>query len=171
MSNNMLVSVLENGRQDVVLSLHGLPDELAAAKPAPDRWSALECMEHIIVVEERFLGWIAHGSVIETPEPSSEKENRLATAVRDRSTRAQAPEAVLPTGRLKTVESALAAFHEVRDLSVRVAKERGEALYAVGVKHARFGDMNGAELLHLLSGHASRHAAQIRETRAIVGAN
>jgi hypothetical protein len=90
----------------------------------------------------------------------------LSTRVQDRSTRAQAPDAVVPTGRYRSVKEAIAAFNQVRDLSVRVAQERGESLYGVGVKHGRFGDMNGAELLHVLAGHANRHAAQIRETRA-----
>jgi hypothetical protein len=165
MPNNVLVSVLEDGRQDVVSSLLDLADAIAATKPAPERWSVLECMEHIVVVEERFLGWIANSAAIEAA-PSPDKEADLGQRVRDRSVRAQAPEAVIPTGRFTSVQAAIQAFNRVRDLSVRVAEERGDALYAVGVKHPRFGEMNGAELVHVMVGHACRHAAQIRETRA-----
>ena len=111
----------------------------------------------------RFFEWIANGSVIETPQQSREKEAQLSAAIADRSHRVQAPEAVVPTSRYATLEEALVAFNRVRDLSVRVAQERGEALYSVGVRHPRFGEMNGAELLHLMSGHGRRHAAQIRE--------
>ena len=167
MSKNVLVSVLEDGRQDVVGSLLNLPDDLAAKKPAPERWSVLECMEHIVVVEERFLGWIANGSAIES-SPSADKEAELGQRVRDRSVRAQAPEAVIPTGRFTSVQSAVDAFNKVRDLSVRVAEERGPSLYSVGVKHPRFGDMNGSELVQIIAGHACRHAAQIRETRSAI---
>ena len=118
-----------------------------------------------MIVEERFLGWIASGSVIEAPQPNPDKEVDLTAKINDRSTRVQAPEAVAPSSRFTTVPEALAAFNRVRDLSVRVAQERGDALYGVGVKHPRFGEMNGAELLHLMSGHGCRHAAQIRELR------
>jgi hypothetical protein len=165
MSKNVLVSVLEDGRQDVVGSVQDLSDALAAKKPAPERWSVLECLEHIVVVEERFLGWIANGSAIEAVR-SADKETQLGQTVRDRSHRAQAPDAVIPTGRFTSVPAAIEAFNKVRDLSVRVAEERGEALYSVGVKHGRFGEMNGAELVHIIAGHACRHAAQIRETRS-----
>ncbi len=167
MSRNVLVSVLEDGRQDVVASLQNLADDLAAKKPAPGRWSALECMEHIVVVEERFLGWLANGSPIEAVE-SREKEAELGAKIRDRSYKAQAPEAVIPTGRFTSVQAAIDAFNRVRDLSVRVAEERGGALFSVGVTHPRFGDMNGAELVHVLTAHACRHAAQIREIRSSV---
>jgi uncharacterized damage-inducible protein DinB len=159
-----LVNVLEEGRQDVVASVAALSDARAAAKPAPDRWSALDCVEHLVIVEERFLGWIANGSVIDAPQPSREKESQLGAAIADRSNKVQAPEAVVPSGRYQTVAEAVEAFNRVRDLSVRIAQERGDALYAVGVKHPRFGDMNAAELLHLMSGHGRRHAAQIRES-------
>ncbi len=165
MSNNVLVAVLEDGRQDVVASVHQLSDDVAATKPAPERWSVLECLEHIVVVEERFLGFLANGAVIE-PSPSRDKEAELSEKVRDRSYQAQAPEAVVPTGRYTSVTEAITAFNRVRDLSVRVAQERADALYGVGVKHGRFGDMNGSELVHVLASHACRHAAQIRETRA-----
>jgi len=163
--SNVLVAVLEEGRQDVVVSVLGLSDAEAATKPAPDRWSVLDCLEHLVIVEERFLGWIANGSVIDTPQLNGEKEAHLGKLITDRTTRVQAPDAVKPGGRFASVEAALEAFNRARDLSVRVAQERGEALYAVGVKHPRFGDMNGAELLYVLSGHGRRHAEQIRETR------
>ena len=39
-------------------------------------------------------------------------------------------------------------------------------LYSVSIEHARFGVMNGVELLHTIAGHARRHAEQIREVRA-----
>ncbi|MEO5922711.1 MAG: DinB family protein [Bryobacteraceae bacterium] len=165
MSNNVLLRVLEDGRQDVVASVLNLPDELAAIKPGPEKWSVLECLEHIVAVEERFLGFLANGAVI-VPTPSDDKEAQLSARVRDRSDRVQAPEAVVPTGRYTSVEEALTAFQRVRDLSVRVAQERGDALYGIGVKHGRFGDINGSELVHVLASHACRHAAQIRETRA-----
>lgn len=158
-----LITVLEEGRQDVIASVAALSDEQAGAKPAPGRWSALDCLEHLVIVEERFLGWIANGSVIDAPQPSGEKAAQLEAAIVDRSHKVQAPEAVVPTGRFRGVAEAVEAFNRVRDLSVRIAQERGDALYGVGVKHPRFGEMNGAELLHLMSGHGRRHAAQIRE--------
>jgi hypothetical protein len=46
-----------------------------------------------------------------------------------------------------------------------IVRERGEMLYTVGARHPRFGDLNGVEVVGLMTAHARRHAAQIRETR------
>jgi len=166
---NVLIAVLEDGRQDVLVSVRDLSDEAAAIKPAPDRWSVLECLEHIVTVEDRFLGWLTTGEMNETPQPDPEKEGRLFGMITDRSTKVQAPEAVVPTGRYANLAVAVDAFNEARDRSTQIARARGTELYGVKVAHARFGEMNGSELLHLLTGHARRHAAQIRETRFAVG--
>lgn len=157
-----LLAVLEDGRRDVLTALQGLSDAQALTKPAPDRWCPLECIEHVVVVEDRFLGWIANGSSIE-PVQDDEKASGLFGMVTNRTVKAQAPEAVRPTGRFQTVAEAVEAFNAARDRSVQVVKARSSELLSVGVKHPRFGDMNAAELIHLISGHACRHAAQIRE--------
>jgi hypothetical protein len=157
-----MLGVLEDGRQDVLGSLAGMSDAQAATRPAPERWSPLECMEHIVTVEHRFLGWIATGTPIE-PEQNDEKARQLFGMVTNRTMKAQAPEAVIPTGKYTTVAEAVAEFNDARDRTVQIVKARSAELFGVGVKHPRFGDMNAAELVHLMTGHACRHAAQIRE--------
>lgn len=168
MSVQTLATVLEEGRVFVLEAVRDVPAEHAAAKPGPDRWSVLECMEHIVIVEERFMGWIISGREI-TPDASWEKETKLSTMVVDRSFKAVAPEAARPDGRFKTIAEAVEAFNEARDRTARMVEKRGAELYAVGITHPRFGDMNGVELVHILSGHAKRHAAQIREVREQLG--
>ena len=162
-----LVAALEDGRQQVVSAVNGLADRAAATKPAADRWSVLECLEHIASVEHRFLGF-ATGDTYDAPRIDPARERLLAEQVVDRSTRREAPEAVVPTGRFQSVTAALAAFNEARDTSVRFAQDQGDRLYTIKAAHPRFGELNGAELLHLIIGHALRHLAQIRETREAV---
>jgi len=40
---------------------------------------------------------------------------------------------------------------------------RLESLYSAGVNHPFFGRINAAELMHLIDGHARRHAEQVQE--------
>ena len=136
--------------------------EQASAKNVPDGWSVLECVEHVAFVEERYLSWILKGRVIE-PQRDAEKEMRLFSTIRSRLTKVDATEVLRPRGRFKTLAEALAEFEAVRERSIQLAQERGEALYSVGIKHPYFGRLNGAELLQLIDGHARRHADQIRE--------
>ena len=163
-----LVAALEDGRQQVVSAVNGLADRAAATKPAADRWSVLECLEHMASVEHRFLSFAGTGDTYAAPRIDPARERDLAERVRDRSTKRAAPEAVVPTGRFQSVTAALAAFNEARDTSVRFAQDQGDRLYTIKAAHPRFGELNGAELLHLVNGHALRHVAQIRETREAV---
>lgn len=163
-----LSAFLEEERQHLLSALQDLSSEQASTKPGPDRWSILECLEHLTIVEERFLGWIVNGREI-MPDSNWEKQTKLFNTATDRSFRVQAPEAALPAGQFATLREAVAAFTAARGRTARIVAERGPALYAIGVKHPRFGDMNGIELLHVLTGHARRHAAQIREIRDALG--
>jgi hypothetical protein len=158
-----LITLLEAGRRDFLEATNDISPLHASTKPGPNTWSVLECIEHVAFVEGRFQGWIANGTPIE-PRRDTDKEIRLFTTVRSRATKVQAPEAVRPQGRFETLEAALAAFNETRDLSIQLVQERGDSLYSIGATHPRFGAMNGVELIHLIDGHARRHAEQIRET-------
>jgi DinB superfamily len=159
-----LTGILEAGRQDFLDASHDISPEQASTKPAPDCWSVLECIEHVIVVEERYLGWISSGSAV-APRRNAEREIRLFTIVRNRLTKVETPEVLRPGGRFRSLADALAEFKAVRDRSVHLVQERGEGLYSIGVQHPYFGSLNGAELIQLIDGHTRRHADQIREIR------
>lgn len=154
--------MLEAGRRDFLEATRDISAERAAAKPLDEGWTVLECIEHVVAVEKRYLGWIASGTAIE-PRRDGDREMRLFATIRNRLTKLEAPEALRPHGRFDTLPAAVAEFNAARDQSVLAAKERGDAIYAIGAKHPRFGNLNGAELLHLMDGHARRHADQIRE--------
>jgi hypothetical protein len=156
-----LTAILEAGRRDSLDATRNISPEQASAKPARECWSVLECIEQ--VVEGRYLGWISNGAAI-APQRNPEKELRLFTIVRSRLTKVESPEAVRPRGRFVTLAIALAEFEAVRDRSVQVVQERGDALYSGGTTHPGFGNLNGAEMVQLIDGHARRHADQIRET-------
>jgi hypothetical protein len=159
-----LIEVLESGRHDVLDAVDGVTEAVSLARPSPDRWSVLECLEHVVLVEERFQGWLENGtSIASVPKP--ENEGRLFNMVTDRSFKVTAPEAVVPSGRFRALKEAVLAFNTYRDRSVNIVKDRAEALYTIGAQHARFGELNGVEVIHLIAGHARRHAAQIREMR------
>jgi hypothetical protein len=160
-----LVTILEAGRRDFLDATRNIPLEQASANPGSECWCVLECIEHVVAVEGRYLDWISNGAPI-VPRRDPEKELRLFTIIRNRFTKVEAPKVVLPEGRFDSLITALAEFNAVRDRSVQLVQERGEALYSIGTQHPYFGNLNGPELVHLIDGHARRHADQIRETCA-----
>jgi hypothetical protein len=164
-----IVDDLERSRQEFLAAVAGLPESQAKVRPDPDRWSVLDCVEHVTAVEERFLGFLGAAEKLDTPRIDKEKEAGLLARVPDRSTRAKSPEAVLPTGRFQTLADALDQFNAGRARSVQFAEDRFDDLYFLSSTHPRFGAMNGVEFLIIIAGHCRRHAEQIRETRSALG--
>jgi uncharacterized damage-inducible protein DinB len=161
-----LIEMLEAGRRDVADSVASLSDADALRKPAPSRWSVLECMEHIVFVEGVYLKWLENAARLDAPKRDPEREAWITARVANREWDWRAPEVAMPTGRFRTVAEALAEFDAMRDRTVAAAKARESELLSLQAKHSVLGLMNGAELMRLAAGHASRHAAQIRDVRA-----
>jgi hypothetical protein len=134
-----------------------------SAIPSADCWSVLQCVEHVVAVEERFLDRLQTAERTTEGQRDAQREAGLAARIRDRSTKAVAPEGVQPKGRYVNLDEAAAQFTAVRERTIRYAEERSGELYLVSIDHPRFGRLNGVELLVLMASHAQRHADQIRE--------
>jgi len=156
-----LISVLEAGRRDFLDATRDLSPQQAAERPRGG-WSVLECIEHVVIAEQRYLDWLADGDPI-APDRDSEKELRLFSIMRSRLTKVETPDPLRPAGCFPSLDQALAAFNAVRDRSLQLVRDRGESIYAVSASHPYFGAMNGAEWMQMADGHARRHADQIRE--------
>jgi hypothetical protein len=163
-----IVQNLERSREEFLAAAAGLSETQARLRPDPERWSVLDCVEHVAFVEERFFGWLEKAQKLDAPRRDREKEIKLMMMLPDRSVRVKAPEAVLPVGRFPTLEQAIAQFNARRTRSVQFAEERSNDLYSLAAEHPRFGPVNGVELLIITAGHSRRHAEQIRETRAAI---
>lgn len=161
-----IVQNLGRSREEFLAAAEGLTDEQAKTRPDPERWSVLDCVEHVAFVEERFLGWLNNAKKMDAPRIDKEKEIGLAEQVPDRSVRVKAPAEVVPNGRFETLDQGLAQFQAMRAQSIQFAEEHCDNLYCLAAEHPRFGSVNGVELLIIIAGHARRHAEQIRETRA-----
>jgi hypothetical protein len=164
-----IVQILENSRQEFNAAAGGVSETQAQISPEAGRWSVLECVEHVAIVEDRFLGWLQKAERMETPRVDKQREADLAVRVPDRTNRAQAPEVVRPAGRFASLAQALAQFNATRTRAIQFADQRRGDLYSLASEHPRFGPVNGAELMVIIAGHARRHAAQIREVRAALG--
>lgn len=163
-----IIEILEKSKEDFHAAASGLPESLAATRPEADRWSVLECVEHVATVEDIFLKRLAGGEHTEAPSQDKGKEAALATRIEDRSTRRQAPETVLPRNRFASLAEALEQFHSARSRTVQFARERAADLYTLASAHPAFGPLNGMEALIIIASHSRRHAEQIREARAAI---
>ena len=134
-----------------------------SAAPSADCWSVLQCVEHVVAVEERFFDKLQTAGHTGSGQSDAKREAGLAARITNRSTKSVAPEWVQPRGRYATVDEALAQFNAARECTIRYTEDHFGELYLVSMDHPRFGRLNGVELLVLMAGHAERHAQQIRE--------
>ena len=89
-------------------------------KPGPDRWSVLEVVEHIGIVEN-FLLENTSKNVMQAPAGKPDRDYKstdklVLSAIADRTQRVQAPEPVLPTGR-RSPQEALDPDEKIRSSS------------------------------------------------------
>jgi hypothetical protein len=163
-----IIDILEKSREEFQTAAGGVPESLAKTRPGDNRWSVLDCVEHVATVEEIFLKRLAGGEYLEAPPADKLKEEALAARVVDRSTRRQAPETVVPKGRFTSLAEGLEQFHSARRRTVQFARDRSADLYSLASAHPVFGPLNGVEALIIIANHARRHAEQIREIRVAI---
>ena len=163
-TNAGLIANLKNSSESIREALAGISEEDACRSPGPDRWSALECVEHLTIAEEVVLGRLKNGESLAEPIHLPEREARMAAGVSGRATRVQSPPGALPTGRFGSMTETLERFCAARARTLEFI-ETAPNLRAVQVTHPFFGPVSGYEFVVITASHSLRHAAQIREIR------
>lgn len=161
-----LVDLLASSRDRIETIVAATPEALWTVKPAPDRWSVAEVVEHLVLSEGMIRGfglaalaqpandgWEAVAAAISTAD--------LAARIGDRSQKFQAPEPLQPTGTL-TREAALRQFAAERAVTLELVRSTTAPLKA-HTAEGPAGVMNVAQWLTLVGAHTNRHAAQAQE--------
>ncbi len=144
-----------------------------AWKPAPDKWSVDECLEHITVTEELLSGMVP--KALGGPRnPASRADIKVVDAevvggVKDRSRKFNAPEMLVPTHRFKEVGALEAAFNKVHGSIEELVKTSAADWRGRVSPHPAFGALDTYQWVLLAAGHTLRHCAQIEEVKAAPG--
>jgi hypothetical protein len=166
---NQVLQLLAEAREALVASTAGLSDEQAKIRPAPDRWSVLDCVEHVAFVEDALFTRISTQMVPAAPDPDRTREELILRVAGARERRFNAPEQAQPKGRFADLASALQHFKQSRARSIAYFEQCDLDLRAHSLLHPVVGPTNGQEFALILALHPARHAAQIREVRSALG--
>jgi len=160
---------LDETREKLLRATRNLSPAQLQYKPAPDRWSVAECLEHVTTVETAVLGNIQNAIKGEagSPQPSMTDE-ALVQTVTNRSTRAQAPERIVPTGRFPQ-DQLLTEFEAARKRTSDFVRSTNVPLRQFAFPHGRFGQVDCYQWLLLVAGHGDRHRQQVEEVIAGAG--
>ena len=167
------LALLDTSRASLRDAVAAIPAPLRRQRPVPNRWSAVEIVEHLGLVEKRFAGMLAptiDEAVTRGLGPENTGREPLPSsvghAIGDRSATRMAPDVVQPSGNLdeaaawKTLEQARSALLEL------LMRGDGLALSTVVHAHPFFGPLNVYQWGELIAGHESRHTQQLRELAA-----
>ncbi len=176
-------SELERGRQYlqqtrnyVVGATVGLSEAQWKFKPAPDRWSIAEIVEHIVLVQELELGPIRE-QLAKAPAASADRDYKKVDAIvvnqfPDRLNKFQAPEAFQPAGRWApsvALDRLLKNYGRLIEYLESTPDLRQHTLDAPPLKaisKGAFESMDGYEWVLATAAHTERHTKQILEVKA-----
>jgi hypothetical protein len=163
---DQVLTKLRETRDGFLSSVQGIGEKQAVWKPAPERWSALECAEHVAIVEKRMFNRLT-AEVMPRVGGSAGvgREQTILDSGADRSRKFQAPPAASPSGTFTTIEEAVEAFRMRRFETMRWVENCREELRAMQTNHPAFGEITAQECLALLIIHPARHALQVHELR------
>jgi hypothetical protein len=150
-------------------AVESVPPEWRGERPAPERWSVAEVLDHLARVErsvlkacEQQLALARESGLPDETETSSVRALMPLERVANRDRPLVSPERLLPQG--NDADAAWAQVEAIRDrLREFVVSCDGLALSQVGFPHPALGTLNLYQWLLFSAGHHARHAAQIRE--------
>jgi hypothetical protein len=169
---------LAQSRERLLESVEGLNEEQRHFRPAGDRWSVADCVEHVSMVEKSILRKI-EALVIGPVQPEVQPEVQpdakpraslpdevILARVPNRSLRVTAPQEDLPSGRWTDFAELLRQFEGARERSLRFAAVTQSDLRGHCFAHPRLGELDCYQWLLFLGAHSERHARQAEEVIA-----
>jgi hypothetical protein len=164
------VNYLKETEKGFLAAIDGVSDAQWKFKAAPDRWSIEQTAEHIVTAEDFF--WRNVNEIMKAPanpEKRAETEGKdkaILEKVPDRSHKAQAPEALKPTGKFATREELVTHFKDVRAKEIAFLEQTKADLRNHIADNPAFGPMDAYQWIILNGAHSKRHTAQIEEVKA-----
>lgn len=161
-----ILNALRRSQQAFLNALDGITEDQAAKRPGPERWSALECAEHVAVSEDFLRSRMMQAEHAGAPVVNKLREAGILARGPDRTRPGVSPEAVRPTGRFANLSDAVRHFLASRAATIRYVENCSEDLRSMLTTHPLLGPVNCQETLLLIVVHPQRHAKQIDEIRA-----
>lgn len=162
------LAYLEKTRAGVIAAVKGLSEAQLNFKPAPDRWSIAEVLEHLAAAEGALFG-LAEQAMKGAPRAAADDvkmiDGLILKAIPDRTKKASAPEPLIPKNRYGSAKESLAAFEKARATTVAYLK------HTPGLRDHVIDSPLGQKLdsyqwLIFNAAHSERHTKQMLEVKA-----
>jgi hypothetical protein len=162
----LLRSALDAQREALASAYEATPPELRDARPAEDRWSVAQVLEHLVQTERAVTGLLT--ALIQRAEARPADEAFSEDAFRrrvempaflDRTRKFQGSQ---PTGKMGATEAWAALGRTRSELIDVVERSAGLRLEDLSYAHPFAGDLDLYQWIAFVGLHEARHAEQIR---------
>jgi uncharacterized damage-inducible protein DinB len=164
-----VMALLDRERHALLAAVDGVSEAHRERRPASDRWSVAEILEHLATVEQAVAKLIAIRGREPLPpdmEPPVPLASERLAELRVRDRRIDAPDTLRPAGTL-TAAAAAGALDASRAALLAAARAADPvALERRTYHHAVIGRITLRDWLVFVAHHEARHAAQIAEIAA-----
>lgn len=164
------IDLFQKTKTDLLQTVSGLSAAQLTYKPASDRWSIADCLEHIAVAEIGIFQ-VEQGAM-QAPSDATRRaeikvtDQQVVSRLTNRGGKVQSPEILKPTGRFPTAAAALQVFSQQRDKIIDYLKTTPDDLRTHYWQHPATGVIDAYQTLLLLAAHTERHRMQIDEVKA-----
>jgi len=160
-----LLDHLKNSQSVFAEAIHGLSPAQAKFKPAPDRWSILECAEHLTQAEQLLFADVMDGLKTPTGQKARASDDQVLEAWGTRKQKARSSGDYDPTGRWPDLAAVQKEFDARRAKTIEFVTKTQEDLRG----RLCCGGMDLYQQLLGISAHTLRHVEQMNEVKAQPG--
>ena len=164
------IDLLQQTEQGVINSIEGLSDAQLNFKPAPDKWSVVECVKHIAFTEQS-LWQMTNGAIQQQPNPEKRSEikatdEQVVQMIESREKKVKtAPPMEPPNTPYKSLDEALQSFKKDREKLIEYVKTTNDDLrnHVVTLPPGSF---DSYQMILFIGAHSKRHTKQIEDVKA-----
>lgn len=163
------IKYLKDSHAETLAMIENLSEAQLKFKAAPEKWSVLEVAEHIMLAEGLIFSQVEK-ALADKPNPDWEAKTKGKTelierAIVNRTTKVQAPEAIVPSSKL-TRDQVIKGLKEGRAKTLKFAEETQVPLKTYTAENPFFKTLNAYQWTIYVPLHNMRHNQQIAEVKA-----
>jgi len=164
------VDLLQQTEQGVIDAVAGLSDAQLNFKPAPDKWSVLECVKHIAITEQG-LWQMTNGAIQQAANPEKRSEikatdDQVVQMIESRVQKVKTTPPLEPQNTpYKSLDEALESFKTNRAKLIEYVKSTNDDLRNHVVTFPP-GSFDSYQMILFIGAHSNRHTQQIEEVKA-----
>ncbi|SKA39808.1 DinB superfamily protein [Chitinophaga eiseniae] len=169
----LLIQQLKDSKDQLLKDVAGLTDAQLEFKPAPDRWSIIDCVEHLTIIEQLMMD--AEKKLVTQPANPQRKKDlkftdeKLLQMIEDRSQKQQTPPFGMPKHNYAAPADAINAFVAQRNQLIDYVTNTNDQLREHITDDPNLGTVDAYQLLLFNAAHTRRHIRQIDEVKADPG--